>query len=72
MKSIKEGDVYKIGMAGIDIFTMKVMAVAIPDKRKESLLEALKIIFKEIGKPKVLFTDEEGGLVSYYVGDYLK
>jgi len=72
MKSKKEGDVYKIGMAGIDIFTKKAMAVAIPDKKKESLLEALKIIFKELGKPKVLVTDEEGGLVSNFVGDYLK
>jgi hypothetical protein len=34
------------------------MAVAIPDKTKESLLEALKIIFKEIGKPKVVVSDE--------------
>ena len=72
MKSKKEGDVYRMGMAGIDIFTKKAMAVAIPDKKKESLLEAMKIIFKEIGKPKVLMTDEEGGLVSNFVSDYLK
>jgi hypothetical protein len=48
------------------------MAVAIPDKKKESLLEAMKVIFKEIGKPKVLMTDEEGGLVSNFVSNYLK
>jgi hypothetical protein len=72
MKSKRDDDVYKIGMAGIDIFSKKAMAVAIPDKKKESLLEALKIIFKEIGKPKVLVTDEEGGLVSNFVSDYLK
>ena len=72
MKSKKEGDVYRMGMAGIDIFTKKAMAVAIPDKKKESLLEAMKIIFKELGKPKVLMTDEEGGLVSNFVSDYLK
>ena len=36
------------------------------------MLEALKIIFKEIGKPKVLVTDEEGGMVSNFVSDYLK
>ena len=61
-----------MGMAGIDIFTKKAMAVAIPDKKKESLLEAMKIIFKELGKPKVLMTDEEGGLVSNFVSDYLE
>jgi hypothetical protein len=72
MKSKKEGDVYKMGMAGIDIFTKKAMAVAIPDKTKESLLEAMKVIFKTIGKPTVLMTDEEGGLVSNFVSDYLK
>ena len=72
MKSRKEGDVYKIGMAGIDIFSKKAMAVAIPDKKKETLLEGLKQIFKELGKPKILMTDEEGGLVSNYVSDYLK
>ena len=48
------------------------MAVAIPDKKKETLLEGLKQIFKELGKPKILMTDEEGGLVSNYVSDYLK
>jgi hypothetical protein len=61
-----------MGMAGIDIFTRKAMAVAIPDKTKESLLEAMKVSFKTIGKPKVLMTDEEGGLVSNFVSDYLK
>jgi hypothetical protein len=61
-----------MGMAGIDIFTKKAMAVAIPDKKKESLLEALKVIFKEIGKPSVLVTDEEGGMVSNFVSDYLR
>ena len=72
MKSKKEGDVYRMAMAGIDIFTKKAMAVAIPNKTKESLLEALKKIFAELGKPKVLMTDEEGGLVSNFVYDYLK
>ena len=72
MKSRKEGYVDKIGMAGIDIFSKKAMAVAIPDKKKETLLEGLKQIFKELGKPKILMTDEEGGLVSNYVSDYLK
>ena len=46
MKSKRDDGVYKIGMAGIDIFTKQAMAVAIPDKKKESLLEALKTIFK--------------------------
>ena len=72
MKSKKDNDAYKMGMAGIDIFTKKAIAVAIPDKTKESLLDALKIIFKEIGKPKVLVTDEEGGMVSNFVSEYLK
>ena len=72
MKSKKEGDVYRMAMAGIDIFTKKAMAVAIPNKTKESLLEALKKIVAEFGKPKVLMTDEEGGLVSNFVYDYLK
>ena len=68
----REGGKYKMGMAGIDIFSKKAMAVAIPDKKKESLLEALKQIFNQLGKPKVLMTDEEGGLVSKFVSDYLK
>jgi len=72
MKSKKAGDVYTMGMAAIDVFTKKAMAVAIPDKRQETLLEALKKIFKELGKPKVLMTDEEGGLQSKTVNEYLK
>ena len=68
----REGGKYKMGMAGIDVFSKKAMAVAIPDKKKESLLEALKQIFNQLGKPKVLMTDEEGGLVSNFVSDYLK
>ena len=57
----REGGKYKMGMAGIDIFSKKAMAVAIPDKTKESLLEALKQIFNQLGKPKVLMTDERAG-----------
>ena len=51
MKS-REGGKYKMGMAGIDICSKKAMAVAIPDKKKESLVEALKPISTQLASPR--------------------
>jgi transposase InsO family protein len=72
MKSKKAGGEYTMGMAAIDVFSKFAMAVAIPDKKQGTLLEALKKVFKEMGKPKVLMTDEEGGLQSKAVGEFFK
>jgi hypothetical protein len=72
MKSKVPGDQYGLTMGCIDIFTKYAVVVAIPDKKQETLLEGLKQIFKYMGKPKILMTDEEGGLQSKLVAVYLK
>lgn len=72
MKSKKEGDVYTIAIGCIDIFSKYAVVIGINNKQSETLLEALKQVFKLMGKPAILMTDEEGGLQSKQVGDYLK
>jgi hypothetical protein len=71
--NIKADDEYKIGVAAIDVFTKYATAVALSDKKPETLLEALKRVLTKLGaKPKILMSDEEGSLQSKLVMDYLK
>ena len=68
----KPDDEYKIAIAAIDIFTKYGVVIGLSDKKPEQFVEALKRIFKEIGKPKTLFSDNEGSLSSKLVDNFLK
>ena len=69
----KPDDVYKFAIAGIDCFTKYGVVIGLSDKKPEQFVEALKRIFKEIGgKPKTLFSDQEGSLSSKLVDNFLK
>ena len=67
-----EGDEYTMGIACIDIFTKTATIIAIPNKQPETYLKALQQIFKLIGKPKVLMSDNEGSLNSKLVSAFLE
>ena len=69
-KSKSEGDIYTIAMGCIDIFTKYAVVVALNNKQSDTLLDGLKQVFKLMGKPTTLMTDEEGGLQYKQVGDY--
>jgi hypothetical protein len=71
--NINKNDKYKIGVAAIDVFTKHATAVALTNKRPETLLEALKRVLDMLGgKPHILMSDEEGSLQSKLVMDYLR
>jgi hypothetical protein len=72
MKSKSEGDIYTLAMGCVDIFTKYAVVIGLSNKQSDTLLDGLKQVFKLMGKPAVLNTDEEGGLQSKQVGDYLK
>ena len=72
MKSKKPNDKYKMAMGCVDIFTKTAVVIGLENKQADTLLEGLKQIFKLMGRPKVLMTDEEGGLQAKQVGEYLK
>jgi transposase InsO family protein len=72
MKSKSGGDAYSMAIGCIDIFTKYAVVIALHNKQADTLLDGLKQIFKLMEKPKVLMTDEEGGLQSKQVGEYLR
>ena len=71
MKSKKANDRFKIAMGCIDIFTKGAVVIGLENEQADTLLEGLKQVFRLMGKPKVLMTDEEGGLQSKQVAEYL-
>jgi hypothetical protein len=72
MKSKSAGDTYSLAMGCIDIFSKYAVVIALNNKQADTLLEGLKQVFKIMGRPSVLNTDEAGGLQSQQVGEYLK
>jgi len=57
-------DGFRFCMVGIDIFTKIATAIPIKTKQKHDCADALKIILKGIGIPKIVFHDNEGGFSS--------
>ena len=55
------GDAIRYGMAAIDNFTKVAEVIPIKNRQPAELLSALNLIFKSMGKPKQLYSDEEGG-----------
>ena len=54
-------DGFRFCMVGIDIFTKIATAIPIQTKQKHDCVDALKIVLKDIGIPKIVFHDNEGG-----------
>ena len=71
-KTDSDNDEYKIAMGCIDIFSKFAVVIALHNKQSDTLLDGMKQVFKLMGKPAVLMTDQEGGLQTQQVGDYLK
>ena len=69
---VKEDDEYKMAIGAIDIFTKVATVIAVPDKKPETFLMALKQIFQIMGKPKVIMSDEEGALSSKLLDKFFK
>ena len=71
-KTDSDDDEYKIAMGCIDIFSKYAVVIALHNKQSDTLLDGMKQVFKLMGKPAVLMTDQEGGLQTKQVDDYLK
>ena len=69
----KDDDEYKIGLAGIDVFSRFGSCFALTNKTPEQFIEGLKRMFEKMGgKPKIIFADEEGSLQSKVIDKFLK
>ena len=53
-------EVYTGGVIAIDIFTKFISTVPIKSKTIPEILEAIKEIMKKMGKPKTVYSDNEG------------
>ena len=57
-------DGFRFCMVAIDIFTKVATAIPIKTKQKHDCVDALKIVLKDIGIPKIVYHDNEGGFSS--------
>jgi hypothetical protein len=66
-------DEYKIGLVVIDIFSKFMEVIPLKTKQPKDLLEGLIEGMKNIGgKPKTIYSDDEGSLNSKLLQDYFK
>ena len=73
MNYLKDPEFNNIGMLMIDIFTKYVSIIPMQSNNAPAILEAMKdALTKMSGKPKTLFTDDEGGLNTPLLQTYLK
>ena len=64
---------FNIGLLMVDIFTKFVSIIPMKANNVPAILEAMKdAITKMIGKPTTLFTDDEGGLNTPLIQNYLQ
>jgi hypothetical protein len=54
-----EGQKFSKGVLAVDIFTKHVEVIPVMDLTKDSILSALHEIFNKMGKPKMIYTDED-------------
>ena len=59
-KSAEENDGYRYLFVAVDIFTKKIHAVPIKDKKPEESVKAMTEILNTIGVPKTIYHDNEG------------
>jgi hypothetical protein len=59
---------YDTGLTMIDVFTKYAVVLPIKDKKVGPVMEAIWLAFKAMGgKPKILYTDNEGALNTWWV-----
>ena len=52
------GDGIRYGLCAIDNFTKMVSVIPINNRKPSEIIRGLKLIFKQFGKPKQLYSDE--------------
>lgn len=57
----RDGEGTRYGLVAIDNFTKMAEVIPIKNRQPSELIRSLKLIFQSIGKPKQLYSDEEGG-----------
>ena len=57
-------DEFRYGFLSIDNFTKVMWVIPIKDKSKEELIRATEALIKNMGKPKKIYSDMEGGMKS--------
>ena len=57
----RDGDGTRYGLVAIDNFTKVADVIPITNRQPAELIRSLKLIFQSMGKPKQLYSDEEGG-----------
>ena len=68
-----EDQEYQIGLLMIDMFTKFLTVVPVASKQADTILEAIKHGFKNMGKlPELLYTDDEGSFHSKQAEAYYK
>ena len=60
----RDGEGTRYGLVAIDNFTKMADVIPIKNRQPAELIRSLKLIFQSIGKPKQLYSDEEGGFRS--------
>jgi hypothetical protein len=63
---------YKMAMCTIDSFTKFLAVIPLKSKSESDFLAGLMESFKNLGKPKVIYADQEAAWTSKYVQQYLK
>ena len=57
----RDGVGTRYGSVAVDNFTKVSSVIPIANRQPAELIRALKMIFQSMGKPKQLYSDEEGG-----------
>ena len=55
---------YRYGLVAVDNFTKMVCIAVIKNKQPDEIITGLKYMFDKLGKPKQLYSDEEGAFNS--------
>jgi hypothetical protein len=57
---------YKYGLSCIDIFTKFATVIPMKTKSQTEILESFKKVLEQMGKPKILYTDDEAGMAKNF------
>ncbi len=61
----------KYGLSVIDVFTRKGTVILINKKTSQTIIDALKKAFEELGKPKMIYADEGSEFMNTKVSKWL-
>ena len=63
-RNASTANVSRYGLVAIDNFTKVADVIPIKNRKLDELIRGLNLIFDSMGKPKQIYSDEEGGLRS--------